>query len=68
VKRKREKDISAIFAKGTAIDRALAAAAWDAVRRHREAGVPLVLWRNGRIVRVRAEELLAARARRARKR
>ncbi len=57
MKPKEEKDIGAIFREGTPIDRALAAAAREAVRRHRQAGVPMAIWRNGKTVWVDAAEL-----------
>jgi len=42
-------DIRQAFEDGTLIDEAMNEAAQEAVRRHREAGQPLVVWRNGKI-------------------
>ena len=47
MKPKEVKDITAIFREGTPIDRALAAGAREAIRRHKQAGVPMAVWRNG---------------------
>ena len=52
-----EKDIDQIFAEGTLIDLALERAAAEAIRLHKEKGVPLVIYRDGKTVLVRAEEL-----------
>jgi hypothetical protein len=48
------KDIGAIMADGRAVDRAVDAAFADAVRRHRAAGVPILVRRNGEAVLVSA--------------
>ena len=50
--------IDQVFADRRLIDEALAAAAADAVERHRRAGAPLVVFRDGRIERVPAERLV----------
>ncbi|MBI4582066.1 MAG: hypothetical protein HY718_20385 [Planctomycetes bacterium] len=57
MKAKRQKDITAIFREGTLIDRALAAATREAIRRHKQAGVPMAIWRDGKTVLVDAAEL-----------
>jgi hypothetical protein len=57
MKAKPPKDITAIFREGTLIDRALAAATRDAIRRHKQAGVPMAVWRNGKTVWVDAADL-----------
>lgn len=57
MKRAKPKDITAIFREGTLIDRAIAAGARDAIRRHKQAGVPVVIWRDGEPVWVDAAEL-----------
>ncbi len=57
MKANRPKDITTIFREGTLIDRALAAAARDAIRRHKQAGVPMAVWRNGKTVLVDAAKL-----------
>jgi len=49
--------IDRIFADGRLIDEALAAARADAIDRHRRAGVPLVVVREGRIEHVAADDL-----------
>jgi hypothetical protein len=51
------KDIAAILQDGTAIDRAIERAGYDVVRRHRQLGVPLVIWRDGRVVEVPPESV-----------
>jgi hypothetical protein len=45
-----EKDISRIFDEGTAIDEAMNRAARQAVLRHKQLGLPLVGWRDGKVV------------------
>jgi len=55
--KKRAKSIDAIFREGTLLDRAMAAAARDAIRRHKQAGVPMAIWRDGKSVFVDAAEL-----------
>jgi hypothetical protein len=50
MKRSSDKDIGTLFRDGTAVDRAVGLAAEDAVRLHRRHGVPLVSWRDGRVV------------------
>ncbi len=57
MKAKPRKDITAIFREGTLIDRAMAAAARDAIRRHKQAGIPMVFWEDGKTVWVDAAEL-----------
>lgn len=51
------KGIGAIVRDGTAIDRAFETAGYRVVRRHRQLGLPLVLWRNGRVVEVPADSV-----------
>lgn len=48
--RKPAKDISALMRERTAVDRAVALAAQDAVRLHRLHNEPLVSWRDGQVV------------------
>ena len=50
--------IDQVFADGRLIDEALIAAAADARDRHRRAGVPLVVFRDGRIEHVPADRLV----------
>ena len=52
-----KKDIDQIFRDGTAIDEALDRAYRRAVRQHRQNGVPMVFWENGKIVEVPADQL-----------
>ncbi|MBM4019025.1 MAG: hypothetical protein FJ288_11975 [Planctomycetes bacterium] len=51
------KDIGKIFAEGKLIDRALRMAAREALLRHKKAGVPIVVWRRGKIVRIPAGKI-----------
>lgn len=57
MKAAKTKDITAIFREGTLIDRAMAAAARDAIRRHKQAGVPMAFWEDGKTVWVDPAEL-----------
>ena len=59
VRQTKAKDIGRIFAKGTAIDEAVKRAARRAIEQHRRAGLPLVVYRDGKIAWVPAEELEA---------
>ncbi|HEU4556291.1 MAG TPA: hypothetical protein VFS20_00530 [Longimicrobium sp.] len=52
MKRRSDKDITALFREGTAVDRAVANAAMDAVRVHRRHNVPLVSWEDGQVVHI----------------
>lgn len=51
------KDSAAILRDGTAIDLAIERAGYDVVVRHRQLGVPLVIWREGRVVEVPPESV-----------
>ena len=53
----REVDIDALFQEGTPIDEAMNEAARSAVELHRRMGVPLVVWRDGKVAYMTAEEL-----------
>lgn len=55
-----DKDIDAIFREGTLIDRAMQDATREAIKQHKQAGQPMVVWRNGQIVFISPEELEAA--------
>ena len=44
-----------IIREGTAIDRAMVAAQRRVILRHRQLGIPLVLWRDGQVVEVDPE-------------
>ena len=50
------KDIQRIFREGTLIDEALNLAVRDAVQLHKEKGLPMVVWRDGKIVWITPEE------------
>jgi hypothetical protein len=50
------KNIAQIFRDGTLIDQAMNAAVRDAVQLHREKGLPLVVWRDGKAVWISPEE------------
>ena len=51
------KDISRLFREGTPIDEAMSAAFRDAVLQHKRAGLPMVFWRDGKIVWIPADEI-----------
>ena len=51
-------DIAAMMEDPRWVEDALAAAAAKAIRLHRMLGVPLAIWRDGRVVLVMADELL----------
>lgn len=48
----RSQDIEKIIREGTAIDRAILAAHRRVILRHRQLGLPLVIWRDGHVVEV----------------
>ena len=50
-------DIGAVFAEGTPIDEAMNEAVRDAVRLHRQAGLPLAVWEDGRVQYIWADEV-----------
>ncbi|MHB1034621.1 MAG: hypothetical protein ACYC35_04600 [Pirellulales bacterium] len=52
-----EKDIAKIFRERTLIDEALNAAVREAVLAHKQKGLPLVVWRDGKIVWIPPEDL-----------
>ncbi len=54
---KPSRDIGSIIREGTAIDRAIVLAQRRVIRRHRQLGVPLVLWRDGQVVEVPPESV-----------
>ena len=51
------RDIGRIIREGTAIDRAMVAAQRRVILRHRQLGIPLVLWRDGQVVEVDPESV-----------
>ena len=61
MKRERLTRIGRIFVEGTLVDRAVEAAARDALALHERAGVPVVVCRGGKVVTVSARTLLSAR-------
>ena len=61
MKRERLTRIGRIFVEGTLVDRAVEAAARDALALHKRAGVPVVVCRGGKVVTVSARTLLSAR-------
>ena len=50
-------DISRLFRDGTAIDSAMNAAAREAVLQHKQKGLPVVVWRDGKVAWIPAEEI-----------
>jgi len=52
-----KKDIDAIFAEGTEIDRALAKAVRGAIRRHKLLGNPIAIWRDNQVVWLQPDEI-----------
>ncbi len=55
--RRPSRDIGSIIRDGTAIDRAIVAARRRVIQRHRQLGVPLVIWRDGQVVEVAPESV-----------
>jgi hypothetical protein len=51
------KTVRELFREGTAIDAALRRAVQDALRRHKRLGNSVVVWRDGKVVRLRPEEI-----------
>lgn len=51
-------DIDAACRDGVSIDRAVELAARDARLRHKQLGVPLVVWREGQVVLIPPEEIV----------
>lgn len=54
---KNNKEIDDIFRDGTLIDKALKDSVRDALIRHKQAGNPIVVWRDGKIVWLTPEEI-----------
>ena len=67
MKIEKAKDIAKIFAEGTLIDKALKAGVKDALRRHKQAGQPVVEWRNGQVVWIPADKIKVDAVRNGRK-
>jgi len=57
MKKKSEKSIDEIFKEGSLIDNALKKAVQEALVRHKQAGNPIVVWRDGKIVWLKPEEI-----------
>lgn len=57
VKDKAEKTVDEIFREGTLIDNALKQAVHEAVIRHKQAGNPIVAWRDGKTVWIKPEDI-----------
>ena len=51
------RDIERTIRDGAAIDRAIVAAHRRVILRHRQLGVPLVIWRDGQVVEVSPESI-----------
>ena len=49
------KDIGAIIRDGKALDRAIERTHQRVLRRHRQTGIPVVIWRDGKVVEVPAD-------------
>lgn len=54
---KPQKSIRELFMEGTPIDDALGRAVEDALRRHKLLGQSIVVWRDGRVVRIPADQI-----------
>jgi monomeric isocitrate dehydrogenase len=54
-----KQEIDDIFREGTLIDKALREGVRKALLRHKEAGNPVVVWRDGKIVWLKPEEIAA---------
>ena len=57
IKRRRNKPIDTIFKEGTLIDKALKQGVQEALLKHKQAGNPVVVWRDGKIVWLKPEEI-----------
>lgn len=51
------RDIESIIRDGTAIDRAIVRARRRVIRQHRQQGIPLAIWRDGRVITVPADSV-----------
>lgn len=51
------KGLDLCTASGDEINEAMKQGVYDALRRHKAAGVPIVVWENGQIVHIPAEEI-----------
>ncbi len=57
MKKKSEKSIDEIFRDGSLIDKALKKAVQEALALHKQTGNPIVVWRDGKIVWLKPEEI-----------
>lgn len=57
MKNKPEKTIDEIFKEGSLIDKALKMAVQEALVQHKQAGNPIVVWRDGKIVWLKPDEI-----------
>ncbi|MGH7856443.1 MAG: hypothetical protein ACREQY_03865 [Candidatus Binatia bacterium] len=57
MKRKRRPSIDEIMEDGILVDDALRRAAREALLRHKRAGVPIAVWRNGKVVEIPAAQI-----------
>jgi hypothetical protein len=55
--RESRRDPAEVLRDGEAIDRAIVRAQRDVVLRHRKLGLPLVIWRDGKVVEVSADSI-----------
>ena len=54
---KRDVDVNRIMSEGKLVDRALRAGVRQALLRHEQLGVPIVVWRDGRVVVVQPDQI-----------
>lgn len=54
---KRKPDIAALFRDGRVIDAALRRAGREALLEHKRRGEPIVVWQDGRVVTLKAEDI-----------
>jgi hypothetical protein len=54
------KTVGQLFKEGTAIDAALRRAVQDALRRHKLLGNTVVVWQDGKVIRLQPEEIPAS--------
>lgn len=57
VHQKGEPDIDQVFAEGTLLDLALVESVKKALLEHKRAGNPIAVWRDGKVVLVKPEEI-----------
>lgn len=57
MKEKKEKTIEEILVEGTLIDKALQQAGKEALLRHKQAGNPVAVWRDGKVILIPPEDI-----------